>query len=118
MYTFKFQGLEHADAETPYYYGSLPAKPERGHILRFDKTGNRYVIFAIEGEGLSHISDQEDQNELAWAEISRGEKVPTIFLQKLHDDPEIKAIGRSFDYEEVKAYSQENREKRLSASGH
>jgi hypothetical protein len=114
MYTFKFLGLSKEEAPTPYYYGSLPAKPERGHTLVYE-TGNRYVIVAIEGEGLSGASDSDDQRELAWADISRGRKVPTLLLQKLHTAPETKPRGRSLDYEEVKAYSQQNRETRLSA---
>jgi|SRR5277367_1278034 len=114
MYTFKFLGLAPEDTETPYFYGSLPAKPELGHLLISDKTGNRYVIFAIEGEGLSGEA-RADQEELAWTDINRGEKVPTLFLQKLHTAPETSVQGRSFDFEEVKAYSQQNRETRLSA---
>lgn len=56
-----------------------------------------------------------NQRELASAEIGGGKTVPTLWLQKL-DVKEIQAHGRSFSYEEVKEYSQRNRETRLSAS--
>ena len=114
MHTFKFEGLTKQDAETPYYYGSLPAKPELGHILILDGTGNHYVVYRIDGEGLTGASARENERELAWAEISRGESVPTIWLQKI--GMQTTASGRSFRYEEVKASSQHNREKRLSAT--
>lgn len=55
-----------------------------------------------------------NQKELAGAEIAAGKTVPTLWLQKL-DVREIQAQGRSFSYEEVKEYSQKNRETRLSA---
>jgi hypothetical protein len=114
MHTFKFEGLAEADAPTPYYYGSLPAKPELGHTLILDGTGNHYVVYRIDGEGLAGVSTLENQRELAWAEISRGESVPTIWLQKI--GKQTTASGRSFSAEEVKAYSQKNRETRLAAS--
>lgn len=114
MFTYKFLGLTGLDASTPYYYGSLPAKPELGHMLVFDETGNRYVIFRIDGEGLVG-DDPTNQRELAWADINRGESVPTVWLQKL-DPKETRAQGRSFSYEEIKEYSQRNRETRLSTS--
>src|SRR5271155_1364837 len=81
-YTFKFLGLTRDDGPTPYYYGSLPAKPEIGHVLRFDETGNRYTVVAIEGTGLTGAAS-EAQKELAWADINRGEKVPTLVLKKV-----------------------------------
>ena len=56
-----------------------------------------------------------NQRELAWAEIGRGESVPTLWLLKL-DVKETRSRGWSFSYEEVKEYSQRNRETRLSAS--
>jgi hypothetical protein len=116
MFTYKFLGLDQSDAETPYYYGSLPAKPERGHILVYNKTGNRYVVVRIDGEGLVDGGDGYDnQKELAWAEIGRGETVPTLWLQKLAAK-ETEPQGRSFSYEETKEYSQKNREARLSKS--
>jgi len=115
VYTFKFEGLTEQDAPTPYFYGSLPAKPERGHILIFGETGNRYVVYGIHGEGLTGVSARESERELAWAEISRGESVPTIWLQKI-GNMQTTASGRSFSYDEVKGYSQRNRENRLSAS--
>jgi hypothetical protein len=114
MFTYKFLGLESVDAPTPYYFGSLPAKPELGHILVFDETRNRYVVVGIDGEGLLGEGDAE-QRELAWTDIGAGKSVPTLRLQKLHVK-ELKPQGRSFDYEEVKEYSQENRKTRLSAS--
>jgi hypothetical protein len=116
MFTYKFVGLDVSDAETPYYYGSLPAKPELGHILVYNETANRYAVVRIDGEGLVDDGDGLDnQRELAWAEIGGGKTVPTLWLQKLHAK-EIKAQGRSFSYEEVKEHSQRNREIRLSTS--
>lgn len=115
MYTFKFEGLDQQDSPTPYFYGSLPAKPELGHILILDVTGNRYVIHRIEGEGLTGGEARENERELAWAEMSGGESVPTIWLQKI-GGVQTTASGWSFSAEEVKAYSQHNRENRLSAS--
>ena len=115
MFTYKFLGLNATDAPTPYYYGSLPAKPEPGHTLVFDESGNRYAVIRVEGEGLVGADDYSNQKELAWAEIGRGENVPTLWLQKLATE-EVKAAGRSFSYEEVKEFSQKNRETRLSAS--
>lgn len=113
MFTYKFLGLDKSDAETPYYYGSLPAKPERGHILVYNKTGNRYVVVRIDGEGLADEGDgYANQQELAWADIGRGEEVPTLWLQKV-SGKETEPQGRSWDYEE---YSQMNRETRLSKS--
>lgn len=114
MFTYKFVGLDAADAKTPYYYGSLPAKPELGHILVYSKTGNRYAVVGIDGEGLSGDGPAE-QKELAWAEIGRGEAVPALFLQKLGKEAE--PDGRSFSYEEVKEYSQNNRETRQRLPG-
>jgi hypothetical protein len=115
MYTFKFEGLSPQDTETPYYYGSLPAKPEVGHILVFDQTKNRYVIFRIDGEGLTEGNAQDNQWELAYADISRAESVPTIWLRRV-EGADIQASGRSFSAEELKGYSQHNREMRLSAA--
>jgi hypothetical protein len=115
MFTYKFVGLAKADAETPYYYGSLPVEPEVGHTLSYDETSNRYAIVQIVGEGLVGDDDAAAQKELAWADINRGEKVPTLFLQQLHR-PDLKPTGRSFSHEETKEYSQKNRELRLSAS--
>jgi hypothetical protein len=113
MFTYKFEGLNAADASTPYYYGSLPVKPELGHILFYSETRNRYAVVRIDGEGLVDDGDgNANQAELAWAEINRGETVPTLWLQKLTVN-EIPAKGRSFSYEETKEYSQKNREARL-----
>src|ERR1700737_457540 len=102
MFTYKFAGLTASDAPTPYTYGSLPAKPELGHILVIEESGNRYAVIRIEGEGLvgGGLINQREQ-ALAWAEISRGETVPTLWLQKL-DVKETPVQGRSFSYEEVK----------------
>lgn len=127
MFTYKFVGLDKSDAPTPYYYGSLPAKPELGHILSYNDTGNRYAVVKIDGEGLVGDGDAE-QRELAFAEISRGESVPTLWLRKFTEKEtelwlqkatrkETKPRGRSWDPAEVKEYSQENRETRLSPSG-
>ena len=55
-----------------------------------------------------------NQKELARADISARKTAPTLWLQKL-DVGELQAQGRSFSYEEVKEYSQKNRETRLSA---
>jgi hypothetical protein len=121
MFTYKFVGLDPADATTPYYYGSLPAKPEVGHILFFEESNNRYEVVGIEGEGLVGEGDgYTEQRELAWAEIGAGKSVPTLRLRKLAaTEPgpaasETKATGRSFDPDEAKKYSQENRKTRLS----
>ncbi len=115
MFTYKFLGLNATDAPTPYYYGSLQAKPELGHILVYDESGNRYAVIAIQGEGLVDDGDgSANQRKLAWADISRGETVPTLTLQILLK--ETKAQGRSLSYEEMKEYSQKNRETRLSTS--
>jgi hypothetical protein len=54
------------------------------------------------------------QKEPAWAENGAGKTVPTLWLPK-PDVWELQAQGRSFSYEEVKEYSQKNRETRLSA---
>lgn len=115
MFTYKFVGLAAEDAPTPYHYGSLPAKPGLGHILVYDGSGNRYAVVRIEGEGLVGDGGYPDQKELAWAEIGQGKTVPTVWLQKL-DVKETRPQGRSFSYEEVKEYSQKNRETRLAVS--
>jgi hypothetical protein len=113
VFTYKFVGLDAMDAPTPYHYGSLPVKPELGHILIYNEAGNRYAVVRIDGEGLLDDGDgHANQTQLAWAEIGRRESVPTLWLQKLYIK-EIKVQGRSFDYDEVKAYSQKNREARL-----
>ena len=113
MFTYKFLGLNKQDAQTPYYYGSLPTKPEPGHILLFDETGNRYAVVRIAGEGL--VGDGPDsQEELAWAEINRGETVPTLWLQKLDTTKVARPKGRSFDQDEVKEFSRRNRKIRLA----
>lgn len=114
MQTFKFEGLTQQDAQTPYFYGSLPAKPELGQILVFDDTGNRYVIFGINGTGLTEGNARDNERELALADISRGESVPTIWLRKI--EVEIKASGTCYTYDELKASSQQNREIRLAAA--
>ncbi|SRR6266852_3722843 len=113
MFTYKFVGLTATDAPAPYTYGSLPAKPELGHIIVYE-SGNRYAVVRIEGEGLVGDDEYGDQRELAWAEIGQGKTVPTVWLQKLLN--ETRAKSSSFSYEEVKEYSQKNREARLSTS--
>lgn len=114
MFTYKFVGLTKEDCETPYYYGSLRAKPELGHILFFHQSGNRYAVVGIAGEGLEG-EGPANQQELAWAEINRGEEVPTLVLQRLIG-AEIEPTGRSFTAAETKEYGRKNRETRLSAS--
>ncbi len=113
MFTYKFVGIDATDAQTPYHYGSLPVRPELGHTLVYNETGNRYAVVKIDGEGLIDSGDgNANQTDLAWAEIGRGEAVPTLWLQRL-DAKEIRVQGRSFDYEEMKESSQKNREERL-----
>jgi hypothetical protein len=113
MHTFKVEGLNEQDAPTPYFYGSLPAKPELGHIIVFEDTGLRYAVYRITGEGLTGGNPDDDQRELAFADLS-GKSVPTICVQQI-TATEIKASGRSFDQEELKVYSQRNKKKRFSA---
>jgi hypothetical protein len=97
-------------------------------------TGNRYVIYRIDGEGLTEGKARDNEWELASADMVRGESVPTIWLKKKTKvTPKIKvrykkaevtkktevtqkASGRSFSAEEVKAFSKRNRKKRLSAA--
>jgi hypothetical protein len=131
MFTYKFLGLSKEDAPTPYYYGSLPVKPEIGHTLSYDDTGNRYSIVHIEGEGLEGDNGYANEKELAWADIARGEAVPTLWVKKLgkkelaklrvrqlrKKEPaqkDIKPRGRSFTCDEVKEFSQKNRKTRLA----
>ena len=119
MFTYKFVGLDATDAPTPYFYGSLPAKPELGHVLLFDLTGNRYSVIRIEGSGLVDDGDgKNSQTELALADINRGERVPMLWLRKIEaQEPsgkEMQAQGRSFDPDKMKEYSQKNRETRFS----
>ena len=82
MYTYKFLGLSKDDSPSTYYYGSLPAKPKIGHILKF-ATGNRYAITEIEREGLVGDDGPAMQEALALADIVRREAVPTLQLLKL-----------------------------------
>lgn len=114
MFTHKWVGLTTEDAQSEYTYGSLPAKPEQGHIIVLEKTGNRYAVVGIAGEGLEGDDGYVAQKELAWTEISQGKPVPTLLLQLL--GKEIKGTSRSFSYEEMKEYSQKNRETRFSTS--
>lgn len=82
MFTYKFIGLENNGAQPSYCYGSLPAKAERGQRLLANDTANDYVISRVVGEGLvGH--DATNQEKLAWADINRGELVPTLYLMKL-----------------------------------
>lgn len=113
MFTFKFVGLDKADAPTPYYYGSLPVKPELGHVLRYDQTDNRYAVVRMKGKGLEG-DGPTNQQKLAWADIGGRKKVPTLFLQRLL--PEIVPSGRSFTAEEMKESSQQNRARRMKAT--
>ena len=121
MFTYKFIGLELEDAPTQYYYGSVPIKPVLGTVFTYDETNNRYLVIKIEGEGLKGNASTA-QEKLAWAEIGGGEKVPTIWLQRLRRGqkspkkvsvPEQKPKGRSFTAEEFKEQSQRNRKMRL-----
>lgn len=114
-FTLKFVGLSREDAPTPYYYGSLPAEPRLGHMLVYNETGNRYVIYRIDGKALVGDNDHQSQRELAWADINRDEAVPTLWLQKI-EGTEAKPQGRSFTYGEMKEYRLRNREPRLSAT--
>lgn len=82
MFTYKFAGLAHEDAPTPYYYGSLSVKPRVSHVLFYDETRNRYKIVHVVGRGLEG-EDTANQRKLADAEIGRGENVPTVYLKKL-----------------------------------
>jgi hypothetical protein len=115
VFTYKFVGLTAADLSSgSYYYGSLNVKGKPGQILINQGSRTRYVIVGIKGEGLIGDDSSADQEKLAWAEINRGEDVPVLLLQKLGS--EIESTGRTFDYDEVKEYSQMNREIRLTAS--
>ena len=92
MFTYKFLGLGHADNPGSFYYGSLPAKPDLGHVLTFNETGNRYVICRVAGEGL--VGDgHANREKLAFAEIVRGESVPAVCLQKLDAKPQTFRAG-------------------------
>ena len=119
MFTYKFLGLDREDAETPYYYGSLPKKPELGHIIQIEPSKNRYVVVEIQGRGLEGEGGYDDQKELAFADIGARKSVPTLGLQKLKKGekpsaPPVKVRGNSFDPDEMKRYSQQNRKRRLS----
>jgi hypothetical protein len=114
MFTYKFLGLTEEDAPGAYTYGSLPAKPELGHMLVFEKSRTRYAVTRIEGEGLVGDDGYINEKELAWREINQGKAVPTVWLQKLI--PNEMPLSRSFSYEEVKEFSQKNREARLATS--
>jgi hypothetical protein len=128
MYTYKFLGLSEEDAETPYYYGSLRKKAELGQTLNYDETNNRYVIIQIEGEGLEGHDGPADQRTLAWADIGARQDVPTLTVRLAtpgragpkHEGPDADVLkegivqGRSFDADEVKAWSQQNRKYRIA----
>lgn len=83
MFTYKFVGLKPSDAETPYYYGSLPQRPETGQVIQIADTGTFYRVNRVSGEGLKGRGGKADQETLAWAEIGGGEDVPTLFLSPL-----------------------------------
>jgi hypothetical protein len=146
MFTYKFEGLTAQDDPTGYTYGSLPAKPELGHIIVMGESETRYTVIRIHGDGLQG-DGPEEQRTLAWAEISSGKKVPTLWLQKqplkeqltqskvqkhdkvknakskaqsdkkLHSAQVLVALTRSFEAMEVKEWSRENRRIRLSGEG-
>ena len=65
MFSYKFVGLRPADASTPYYYGSLPAKPEVGQTIVIHETGNRHRVTRVVGEGLKGKGGLPDQETLA-----------------------------------------------------
>jgi hypothetical protein len=137
MFTYKFLGLAHEDAETPYYYGSLPEKPFVGQWLHYEETDNYYEIVLIQGEGLTGDSDFDDQQKLAWTEIAQNKAVPTLYVRQLRG-PEKAAVvalrrrkkaalagrtsaaklqtftGQSVEWEDIKRKSQKNRRTRLS----
>ncbi len=131
-FTYKFLGLSKEDGPTPYYYGTLPAKPEPGHILVMDETGNRYTVVRIDGEGLPG-KGSDAQKELAWADINRGAKVPTLVLKKVRRATTTRqfrdeAIGESHKYatqyhrddvirEHRKATNQEPRKEEMPVRG-
>jgi hypothetical protein len=110
MFTYKFKGLKREDASTPYYYGSLPAVPKVGHILRLDETGNRYRVDRVVGEGLKGKGGNADQEKLAWADIGRGEKVPTLYLSEVEETKKFRILGKGkvVGEEKVKAHRQVN----------
>ena len=83
MFTYKFVGLKPVDAETPYYYGSLPKRAESGQVIQIVDTDNFYRVRRVLGEGLKGKGGTADQQKLAWAEIGSGTDVPTIFLSPL-----------------------------------
>ncbi len=122
MFTYKFVGLTHEDAETPYYYGTLPKEAERGQVLYYAETGNRYEIVRVLGKGLESDDDRTSQKELAEADIIHGAAVPTISLRRLEPRPKLKrkvvrpsvtATGEieptGSTYEELKDASRKNR---------
>jgi hypothetical protein len=135
MFTYKFVGLSNKDAQTAFYYGSLRAKPELGQVLLFEETGNRYLIVLIVGKGLEG-DGPTNQEKLAFAEIVRGDPVPTLalrkvvrgeavpplalkkgdkqLLQKSDLQDVIRPTGRSFDPDEIKESSRRNRKLRLA----
>jgi hypothetical protein len=137
MFTFKFLGLAHEDAETPYYYGSLPGKPFVGQWLHYEETDNYYEIIAIQGKGLTGDSNLDDQQKLAWTEIAQNKSVPTLHVRQLRG-PEKAAVvalrrrkkaapagrtavaklqtftGQSVEWEDIKRRSQKNRKTRFS----
>jgi hypothetical protein len=85
---------------TPDFYGSLPAAAEQGQVVLFE-TETRYVVYKIAGEGM--VGDAKSNQEmLARSDISRGEEVPTIWLQEITKKIYIKGSGRSFSAEELR----------------
>jgi hypothetical protein len=122
MFTYKFVGLEAPDSITPWYFGSLPSAAAVGHLLIYVESNNRYVVDGVCGEGLPGDGGHADQSKLAWADINRGEDVPTLILRRLDPEvvvPEVAVFKstRDHSFEEMKEYSQENRAIRHSAGG-
>ena len=139
MFTYKFLGLDKGDAETPYYYGSLPKRAKVGQSIEIVASKNRYRVTGVQGEGLEGRGGLADQRELALADIGAGKPVPTLQLRKIakRKKPKktkyamaykigraekpaprvIKAEGRTFDPDNMKDYSRTNRKIRLSGKG-
>ena len=87
---------------------------ELGHMIDYDGSGDSLHRVRADCRRAWWVMVPTNQKELAWAEIAAGRTVPTLWLQKL-EVGELQPQGRSFSYEEVKEYSQKNRETRLSA---
>ncbi|HEX8838709.1 MAG TPA: hypothetical protein VF748_17335 [Candidatus Acidoferrum sp.] len=87
---------------------------ELGHMIGYDGSGDSLHRSPSGLQKAWWVMVPTNQKDLTWTEIGVGKTLPTLWLQKL-DVRELQAQGRSFSYEEVKEYSQKNRETRLSA---